>query len=140
MTLYQKIVDVKKKLECEAGAGADCVAMSVLLYLKLENIGVRRMRGKRKTERRVGGLHYWVENDTLVYEEHGGVRQIYKKDDFYKIHNITDAEQSDTNLFFRDELGNDKYMNKIVRKLRSNDPDILPLRLELVKAFIAKNT
>lgn len=139
MTLYQKIVDINKKLECDAGAGADCVAMSILLYLKLEKIGVRRMRGKRKIEQRLGGLHYWVENDTLVYEEHGGVRQIYKKADFYKIHSITDAEQSDTNLFFRDELGYDKYMNAIVCKLRKNDPEVLPLRLELVKAFIAKN-
>jgi hypothetical protein len=98
------------------------------------------MRGKRHTEREYGGWHYWVENDTLVYEEHGGVRQIFNKDAFYKVTEITDAEQSSINLFFRDEFeGKDKMTKDILRRLRDGDPATMPTRIHIVKSLIDKN-
>jgi len=140
MPIYQKVVDTKKYYACLGGARADCWEQSMLLYLCLEKTGVRRMRGKRHTEREYGGWHYWVENDTLVYEEHGGVRQIFNKDAFYKVTEITDAEQSSINLFFRDEFeGKDKMTKDILRRLRDGDPATMPTRIHIVKSLIDKN-
>ena len=140
MPIYQKVVNKNKYYACLGGARADCWEQSMLLYLCLEKTGVKRMRGKRDTERQYGGWHYWVENDTLVYEEHGGVRQIFKKDAFYKVGDISDTEQSDINLFFRCEFeGKEKGTKDIIRRLRDADPSAMYSRIHIVKALIDKN-
>jgi hypothetical protein len=140
--IHQSIVDRKKYEECLAGAKADCWEASMLLFLRLENIGVIRMRGKRVTERQYGGFHYWVENKDLVYEEHGGVRQIYKKETFYtKSHNITDAEPATIgDLFFEDEfIGRSKEIKTTIRRLRDKDKSFNLQRLNIVMTLIEKN-
>ena len=68
------------------------------------------------------------------------MRQIFNRDAFYKVCEITDAEQSDINLFFRDEFeGNSKDVKKILRHLRDGDPRVMPTRINIVKSLIDKN-
>jgi hypothetical protein len=133
--LNKKVIDEKKFDKClNEGYLADCCLGSMRLYLKLEKIGVRRMRGKRVSERIHGGWHYWVENDKCVYDEHGGLRQIFDREGYYKIANISDAEQTTINMFFEDEFEKgDKVARKLRRDLESGNPNAIQFRHEIVK-------
>ena len=141
--IHQSIVDREKYEASMKGELADCWEKSMILYLKLEKIGVKRMRGKRETERKYGGFHYWVESKDVVYEEHGGVRQIYDKETFYtKSHQITEAEQSTINMFFSDEFDlkkKDKIAKKLIRDLLNCEPIALGFRKEIVEGLIQLN-
>ena len=92
---------------------ADCAGDSLMVLFKLRKIGAVRVRGKRDLEREQDiihknkkSLHYWVESKDIVFEEHGGVQQIFKKDFYYQAKNITDVEVARADMcgFFPNEL------------------------------------
>jgi hypothetical protein len=109
--LYQKIVNQDKYLKSIMGYGANCAGDSLDIWWKLKNNNPIRVKGKRNLEREVDlqentnkNYHFWVESKGLVFEDHGGVRQIYKIEDFYKIHNISHIEKATHKCFFVEEL------------------------------------
>lgn len=128
----------RDKLEktLEKGIMGDCRVASMVLYLKLEKIGVKRMRGKRTIEMSSnwGGYHYWVENKDYVFEENCGVRQIVKKDDYYKMVGMVEAEESTFDMFFENEIDTkDKNYRKFRRQLAEKLPLALSYRRHIVE-------
>ena len=92
---------------------ADCAGDSLIIFFKLRKIGAVRVRGKRNLEQELDiihknkkSLHYWVESKDIVFEEHGGVQQIFEKDYYYQHLNITEVEvaRADISGFFPNEL------------------------------------
>ena len=117
--LKQNIVNKTKFINSRLyGRLGDCWTASMRYYYKLRKIGAVRMKGKRafdrlteeqeKKENRYTKphYHYWVENKGIVFEEHSGVQQIFKKDEFYNTLDISDIQQAKIGCFFEEELPN----------------------------------
>jgi len=109
--IHQKIVNEDKYFSCLAGARADCAGDSLEMWWKLRNVKPVRVRGKRTLEQEIDlvqgnqkNYHYWVESKGIIFEEHGGVRQIFRKEDYYKRHSITHVDTAPYKCFFADEL------------------------------------
>jgi hypothetical protein len=117
-----EIVDYKEHLFCVGGVkDANCVCDSLELFYKLKKAGAKRVRGRREIERRTGDLlafHFWVENNGIVFEKHGGVQTIMSKDEYYKHLKLTDIEVAEYSGFFRDELPFE--MNTYIIELKQN--------------------
>jgi hypothetical protein len=121
------MVDFSEHLRClMSNQGANCVWDSLELYWKLRKVGAKRVRGKRNTERKHGGHHYWVENKGMVFELHGGVQTIMTKSLYYKSAEITDVEVAQNKCFFDDEL---KCSELLIRRLRETNDDAWLRRL-----------
>lgn len=102
------IVDFTEHLKCVSGfKDADCVCDSLELFYKLRKAGAKRVRGRRQVERDTrdpDAFHYWVENNDIVFDKHGGVQTIIDKTMYYINAEISDVEVAEYSGFFRDEL------------------------------------
>jgi hypothetical protein len=117
--LKQTIINRREfiKMQVDDKPIADCAGDSLLVWYRMKNIGAVRVRGKRQLERdedmknknKKGthpAYHYWVESKGIIFEEHGGVQQIFKKEFYYKRHQITSVETAPPEMrcFFTSEL------------------------------------
>ena len=111
--VYEKVVNEDEHIRCLLGKRAECVGDSLEVWWKLRNLNPTptRVRGKRNLEREVDmkenstkNYHFWVESKGYVFEEHAGVRQILKCEDYYKYKSITAVEKAPYKCFFANEL------------------------------------
>jgi hypothetical protein len=88
----------------------DCWTASMRLYMKLKGAGAIRVRGNRARDRTDvpdnPPYHYWVENKGMVFESSCGVRQIYKKTEYYDVFEVQDVQVANFGLMFDDEIPN----------------------------------
>lgn len=117
--LYQKVIDWDEHIYTFLSGGANCQSDSLVVWAKLRKVGANRCVGTRKSDRATGdplNKHYWVEVKDLVYDEHGGVRQIFKRTAYYKAMEIECEEKTDCGLLISEcsteWLGMDWKMKK----------------------------
>jgi len=82
---------------------ASCRCDSLKMWLKLRKAGAIRVKGTRAYDRLHGGHHFWTEIKGVVYDEHGGIRQILDKNEYYKMAGIEVIESSKYGLI-KEEL------------------------------------
>lgn len=83
----QKIVDMDEHIRTKLSGWANCQSDSLILWSKLRKAGAQRCYGSRRRDRETGdpeAKHYWVELKDKVYDQHGGVRQIFQRSEYYK--------------------------------------------------------
>ena len=128
-----KVVDYEEHFKCLSGYLADCAGDSLEIYYKLRKAGAIRVRGKRPTERNTGdpkAFHYWVENNGIVFEKHGGVLTVIDKEMYYKNAKITDVEVGEYSGFFKSELpSSGKSVNLMLEELKTGINDLALLNL-----------
>lgn len=125
--LYQKIVDWDEHIHTFLIGGANCQSDSLVVWAKLRKAGANRCVGTRKSDRATGdplNKHYWVEVKDLVYDEHGGVRQIFNRTAYYKAMEIECEEKTDCGLLMNEAGGGWDSMDWEMKKKVS---DALPL-------------
>lgn len=160
--LYQKITDPEQHYNCVVlKQGADCVYQSMITYIKLKNIGAKRVRGQRAGFEDLLGSdakHYWVEAKDLIYDIHGGVTQIIKKDKYYGMTSMLNVEYAEWGMLFDDEIASSSkslkqslketddrdwlmdIANKVKVKIeRENDPLDAERKRQLIKERQSNN-
>lgn len=148
--LKQTITNRKEfvRMRTSANPIADCAGDSLLIWYRMKKIGAVRVRGKRQLERdedmknknKKGtrpAYHYWVESKGVVFEEHGGVQQIFTKDFYYDRHQLTCVETAPPEMrgFFTHELP--ESVGGISASKWMEDTNDLQL-LALIKTYINK--
>lgn len=111
---YTKVLDKRRFMLSRAGViMGNCVSSSLRTYYKMRKIGAVRVRGKRCRERdddkeqgNNDNWHYWVENKGVCFDLSGGFQQIYKKDDYYRLMGVSEAQEADLGGFFSTEIKN----------------------------------
>jgi hypothetical protein len=115
---YTRVLDRRRFLLSTKGViMGDCVSSSLRTWFKMRKIGAVRVRGKRCRERDDDkeqgtdkNYHYWVENKDMCFDLSGGLQQIYKKEDYYRLMSVSVSKEADLKrAFFSDEL---KDVNK----------------------------
>ena len=121
--VYQKITDPEQHYKCVVlKQGADCVYQSMITYTKLKNIGAKRVRGQRTGFDDLldaDDKHCWVEAKGLIYDIHGGVTQIMKKDAYYGMTNMKNIEYAEWGMLFDDEIASSS--NSLKQALKETD-------------------
>ena len=120
---YTKVLDRKRFLLSASGViKGNCVSSSLRTYYKMRKVGAIRVRGKRCREREEDeaegtnkNYHYWVENKGVCLDISGGLQQIYKKDDYYRLMNVSISQEADCGGLFSDEIKNKKTEETIYR-------------------------
>jgi len=111
---YTKVLDRRRFMLSAGGVlMGNCVSSSLRTYYKMRKIGAVRVRGKRRREREDDkeqgtntNWHYWVENKGMCFDLSGGLQQIFKKEDYYRLSEITETEEADLGAFFSTEIKN----------------------------------
>jgi hypothetical protein len=111
---YTKVLDRKRFVLSTNGViMGNCVSSSLRTYYKMRKNGAVRVRGKRCRERDDDkeqgtdkNYHYWVENKGMCFDLSGGLQQIFKKEDYYRLSDISETEEADLGAFFSSEIKN----------------------------------
>jgi hypothetical protein len=116
----------------------NCVSSSLRTYYKMRKVGAVRVRGKRCRERdddaEMGtnkNWHYWVENKGMCFDLSGGLQQIYKKEDYYRLMTVSESHEADLGGLFSDEIKN-KLNKRTINHLKNLSDQELD---ELVKIY-----
>lgn len=125
---YTRVLDRRRFLLSTKGViMGNCVSSSLRTWFKMRKTEAIRVRGKRSRERDDDkeqgtdkNYHYWVENKDMCFDLSGGLQQIYKKEDYYRLMDVSEAKEADIKrAFFSDEI---KVINKkFLLKMMDND-------------------
>jgi hypothetical protein len=128
---YTRVIDRRRFILSANGVlQGNCVSSSLRTYYKMRKIGAIRVRGKRCRERdddkeqgTNDNWHYWVENKGVCFDVSGGLQQIYKKDDYYRLMGVSDAQEADLGAFFSTEIKNKMKLTEAMKYRLKNCSD-----------------